>query len=123
MSLESGPEIEPPALLRDNYSRYNSTASRPARCPVRIHFQTNRTLHHYPSMGRVLLHEETFWTCVRPEQRSRGAPLALRVIAGSQATSPHRSAPQRPRVFRFGKAEHYEVAVIAAEGVRELRRR
>jgi hypothetical protein len=53
-----------------------------------------------------------------------GWPACFQVTAGcpSQSLSPE-ALGKSLRIFRLGKAEHHEVAVIAAQGVPERRRR
>jgi hypothetical protein len=50
--------------------------------------------------------------------RPSGAPrLFFGAIGGANATASHRAAWQSLRVLRLAKAEHHELAVIAAQGV------
>jgi hypothetical protein len=83
------------------------------------HFQTNRRLHRCRPISPVLLHELTFVlnNAPGPPRLPSGLSLTLRQPLPTEAPG------KRLRGFRLNKAEHYEVGFIAAQEVRERRRR
>ena len=86
-------------------------------------FQIKSEAASLPSIGPILLHELTFSTLHSSRRiRPRVAPLLSGLSPILSQPIPTKALGKGLRVFRLGKAEYHEVAVIVAQGICNRRR-